>query len=142
MVAQNANQKKQIDDQLQQQEDSVYGDETASGTNPRPGNLTADTEDMMQQVTGNDPTSVSSTGKPVDDTLADEINKDEQALRGEPVQQDPNPNNDNRAVSNLDENIDSDAIGAQAGVSENLAESTGDPFDALTDADLGIKKNQ
>lgn len=128
--------------QLQNQDDDVYGDETPSGTNPRPGNLTADTESIMQQVTGNDPTQVSSSGKPQIDTLADEVNKDERARRGETVVQDPNPNNDDAAVSNLDENIDADAIGAAAGVSENLAESTADPFDSLTDADLGIKKNK
>ncbi len=132
----------QIAKQLQNQEDQVYGDETVSGTNPRPDS-DDDVEAMMENVTGNDPTAINANGTPNDDYIAQEVNKDKiDRHTTAPIIQDANPNNDDAPVSNLNENIDADAIASPAGISENLAESTGDPFDALTDSDLGVKKNQ
>ncbi len=133
---------KKISEELQKDEDRFYGGQTVSGHAP---NTTSDddVEKMMEDVTGNDPTAINANDTPNDDHIAQEVNKDEiDRHTTAPIIQDANPNNDDAPVSNLNENIDADAIASPAGVSENLAESTGDPFDALTDADLGVKKNQ
>jgi hypothetical protein len=138
-MAQDANQKKKLDEELQQLEDQVYGDETPSGTNPRPGEQTADTESMMQAVTGNDPSATNANGTANDDHIAQEMDKDElDRHTTAPIIQEPNP--ETIPQDSIPVDLDADGIAAPAGVSENLAGSVGDPFDSLSDTDF--KKNK
>lgn len=136
-MPQNVNQKKKLDEELQQLEDQVYGDEMPGGTNTRP-DTDDDVEQMMQNVTGNDPSATNADGSVNDDHIAQEMDKDDYARHTTaPVIQ--SPNLENIPTDSIPEDVDADAIGAAAGVSENLAESTGDPFDSLTDADFKKK---
>lgn len=105
----------------------VYDDEKISG---HMAGLDSDDNaaDALREVLGNNPKHNLNIGE--------EINKDEQSLTTKPDgTEDPVVPTD--SLDNLDPQIVN--INA-AGVSENLEESTEDPFDKLTDADLGIKK--
>lgn len=63
--------------QIQKQDDDVYGDETVSGSSPRPGS-DADTEKNLEDYVGSD------VNEGVDEPIntAKEVHDDERARRG------------------------------------------------------------
>ncbi len=71
--------KQDIDDikkELREDEDRFYGEETVSGSSPRPES-DDDVKEMVKEVIGNPP----EEGKPF--SIAEEVKKDEKARRGE-----------------------------------------------------------
>lgn len=104
----------------------AYDDEKISG---HMAGLDSDdnTADALREVIGNNPKHNLNIG--------DEINNDEQALTTK-LDRTPNSTEPVDSLSAIDPAIIN--INA-AGVSENLEESTQDPFDSLTDADLKKK---
>lgn len=64
-----------IKEELEKEEDEVYGDETAVGSAPDPEKV-GDTEELVKEVTGNEP----EEGKPY--SIAEEVEKDEKEEEG------------------------------------------------------------
>jgi hypothetical protein len=62
-----------IKKELQREEDEVYGDETISGSSPRPSS-DDDVEQGMENVTGQEPAR--------DETIADAVNEEEEERHG------------------------------------------------------------
>ena len=62
---------KQIDEELQKQDDEVYGTDYTDGSHDK----FDDTEEMVEEVIGNKP----KKGKPFD--IAEEVEEDEQAIK-------------------------------------------------------------
>ncbi len=66
----------EVKKELKENEDRFYGEETVSGSSPRPES-DDDVKEMVKEVIGNPP----EEGKPF--SIAEEVNKDEKAIREE-----------------------------------------------------------
>jgi len=100
-----------VQKEVDELEDEVYGDETVSGTNPKPGS-DDDTKKNLEEVIGNEPAPGFNIG--------DEINEDEAAIADKPI-------NDY-----ADEETEEDEEPEEVGV---IVEEP-DPMEELTDKDM------
>lgn len=116
---------KKTDDQVIQQDNQFYGDQTISGQNPDPAS-DDNAADALEEVLGNTPE------KPI----GEEINQDEEELVDEVGVNEPS---DQIKIEPIEDSTNIGLTGA-AGASENLVEATDDPYESLTDADFGSKK--
>ena len=119
---------KKIQEELDQEDNEFYGDETASGTNPAPGSDT-DTSETLKDVIGESPKH--------NENIGEEINKDEKDLIEEEGFDEPK---DKIKLEPVESDSEEEDLTAAAGASENLVESTDDPYENLTDADFKNKK--
>jgi len=111
--------------EVNQQEDDNYGDETISGTNPRPDS-DDDLEKVMDDVVGSD----FDEEKPLD--IADEIEDDEEEIqKGEinDYQSEEDPENE-------------EPEGELERIEKKEDVSTDDPMDDLSDDDFGDEDPQ